>query len=156
MTPPFALGCSNGTNAFHVLSSECLVNTLLGHYKSSFGVMSLRDNVAFLTFLSVYFILLAIVHTKITYGITILFHHYYYGITMPLHQPYDWFITNLLHLAVGCKHTGYKSLMAGLGTEWIYDAFAGKSSIHCITFFFTRLYELTNHCVDTLACIFRF
>jgi hypothetical protein len=30
---------------------------------SSFGVMSLRDNVAFLTFLSVYFILVAYVHT---------------------------------------------------------------------------------------------
>ena len=59
-------------------------------------------------------------------------------------------------LAVGCEHTGYKSLMAGLVTEWIYDAFAGKSSFQCITFFFTRLYELTNHCVDTLACIFRF
>ena len=27
-------------------------------------------------------------------------------------------------LAVGCEHTGYKSLMAGLVTEWIYDAFA--------------------------------
>ena len=47
-------------------------------------------------------------------------------------------------LAVGCEHTGYKSLMAGLATEWIYDAFAGKSSFICITFFFTRLYELTN------------
>jgi hypothetical protein len=42
--------------------------------------MSLRDNVAFLTFMSVHFILVAIVHTKITYGITILFHHYYYGL----------------------------------------------------------------------------
>ena len=51
---------------------------------------------------------------------------------------------NILHLAVGCKHTGYKSLMAGLVTEWIYDAFAGKSSFICITLFFTRLYELTN------------
>ena len=27
-------------------------------------------------------------------------------------------------VAVGRKHTGYKSLMAGLVTEWIYDAFA--------------------------------
>jgi predicted ABC-type sugar transport system permease subunit len=26
-------------------------------------------------------------------------------------------------LAVGCEHTGCKSLMAGLATEWIYDAF---------------------------------
>jgi hypothetical protein len=48
------------------------------------------------------------------------------------------------YLVVGCKHTGYKSLMAGLGTEWIYDAFAGTSSSIYITFFFTRLYELTN------------
>ena len=27
-------------------------------------------------------------------------------------------------LAVGCEHTCYKSLMAGLATEWIHDAFA--------------------------------
>ena len=50
----------------------------------------------------------------------------------------------ILHLAVGRKHTGYKSLMAGLGTEWIYDAFAGKSSFTCNVFHFTQLYELTN------------
>ena len=35
-------------------------------------------------------------------------------------------------VAVGCKHTGYKALMAGLVTEWIYDAFAGKLSYLCI------------------------
>ena len=34
---------------------------------------------------------------------------------------------------------------AGLGTEWIYDAFAGKSSFKCFTLHFvTKLYELTN------------
>ena len=109
---------------FMSLLLECLINTHWGQVSSSFGVMSLRDNVALLTFMSVHFILVAIVHTKITYRITILFSHYYYGITMPLQQPYDWFITNILHMAVGCKHTGYKSLMAGLATEWIYDAFA--------------------------------
>ena len=38
----------------------------------------------------------------------------------------DLFYLNILLLAVGCKHTGYKSLMAGLVTEWIYNAFAGK------------------------------
>ena len=27
-------------------------------------------------------------------------------------------------VAVGCEHTGYKSLMAGLATEWIHNAFA--------------------------------
>ena len=27
-------------------------------------------------------------------------------------------------LAVGCEHTGCKSLMAGIATEWIHDAFA--------------------------------
>ena len=51
---------------------------------------------------------------------------------------------NISYLAVGRKHTGYKSHMAGLVTEWIYDAFAGIPSFICITFFFTRLYELTN------------
>ena len=53
---------------------------------------------------------------------------------------------NILHLAVGCKHTGYKSLMAGLGTEWIYDAFAGEIFIQMfyIAYLFTRLCELTN------------
>jgi hypothetical protein len=53
---------------------------------------------------------------------------------------------NILHLAVGCKHTGYKSLMAGLGTEWIYDAFAGKSSFICITFFFTNSMNSPTSC----------
>ena len=47
-------------------------------------------------------------------------------------------------LAVGRKHTGYNSLMAGLVTEWIYDAFAGKYSFICITILFNKLYELTN------------
>jgi hypothetical protein len=27
-------------------------------------------------------------------------------------------------LAVGCEHTGCKSLMAGVATEWIFNAFA--------------------------------
>lgn len=47
-------------------------------------------------------------------------------------------------VAVSCKHTGYKALIAGLVTEWIYDAFAGKPSYICITFFFNKLFELTN------------
>ena len=49
-------------------------------------------------------------------------------------------------LAVGCEHTGYKSLMAGLVTEWIYDAFAGKPSYICITFF------LTNSMNSPISC----
>ena len=104
--------------------------------KSSFGVMSLRDNVAFFfDILSPYFILLAIVHTKISYELRCFYIN-----------PITIVYTNktISYLAVGCKHTGYKSLMAGLATEWIYDAFAGKSSFICMTFFFTRLYELTN------------
>lgn len=34
------------------------------------------------------------------------------------------FSLTIYMLAVGCEHTGYKFLMAGLVTEWIYDAFA--------------------------------
>jgi hypothetical protein len=52
-----------------------------------------------------------------------------------IHDRYTIFIlkTYMLHLymsysyyivAVGCGHTGYKSLMAGLVTEWILNAFA--------------------------------
>ena len=49
-------------------------------------------------------------------------------------------------VAVGCKHTGYKALMAGLVTEWIYDAFAGKPSYICITFFFTNSMNSPTSC----------
>ena len=50
-------------------------------------------------------------------------------VTMGEYNPEKLYI-----VAVGCKHTGYKALMAGLVTEWIYDAFAGKLTYICINF----------------------
>ena len=73
---------------------------------------------------------------KDCFYITSLFEIIYIAILLHLFQNSDTSISSvhmtLLHLAVGCKHTGYKSLMAGLVTEWIYDAFAGISSFICI------------------------
>ena len=59
-------------------------------------------------------------------------------------------------LAVGCKHTGCKSCY---GQDLEPGGFTmpslGNSSFKSDTFYI-KLYELTNLCVDTLACIFRF
>ena len=108
---------------------------------SSFGVMRLRANVNFMTEILLLYFILGLLYIRLK-----LYNKPYYWITMLLHQSYFFCLhkPNLLLLAVGCKHTGYMSLMAGIVTEWIYDAFAGIPSYICITFFFTRLYELTN------------
>jgi hypothetical protein len=40
-------------------------------------------------------------------------------VLMNLYMSYSYYI-----VAVGCGHTGCKSLMAGVATEWILNAFA--------------------------------
>ena len=68
---------------------------------------------------------------------------------MNYYMSYSFYI-----VAVGCEHTGYKSLMAGLVTEWIYDAFAVWSFFY-ILYLLNKLYELTNLVLTLFSMYFQ-